>query len=83
MSKTARKAATLDSINLTDRRLRLFNEREACAVLGISPVTLWRLRRAGQISFTRVRNSLRYTEADIAEFLERSKRVAIVETGNP
>src|SRR5215216_5613233 len=75
----AAKEVTLTAANLTDRRLCLFNEKEACAVLGISAVTLWRLRRAGQISYRRVFNSLRYSEADLTEFLDRSKRAATVD----
>jgi hypothetical protein len=55
----------------------LFTAREACAVLRISPVTLWRERKAGRISFRRVASRVVFTGRDLEEYLERNKREAL------
>lgn len=52
------------------------SEAEAAAALGVSIDTLQRVRRAGKIRFRRLgtgRGRIRYTEADLLDYLERCK----------
>ena len=51
----------------------LFTAKEACSFLKISPVTLWRERKAGKISFRRIASKLMFTRADLEEYLDRCK----------
>lgn len=55
---------------------QLFTQRETCLRLRISQVTLWRLRKAGKISFHRVASKIIYTQADLDSYLESTKRDA-------
>jgi excisionase family DNA binding protein len=48
----------------------LFTEKEISEYLGCVKATLARKRRAGEISFTRVGGNVRYTEAQILQYLE-------------
>jgi excisionase family DNA binding protein len=51
-----------------------FTEEEAAEVLRLKPHVLSDLRRSGGISFRRiVKNRVRYTRADLDEYLERTK----------
>ena len=52
---------------------KLYREKEVSALLGISLVTIWRLRKKGEISYRRISGTVRYSTSDIAEFVERSK----------
>lgn len=49
-----------------------WSEPDAATELGISELTLKRLRRAGRISYTPVGNKARYTRAHLEDFLERN-----------
>lgn len=62
---------------------QILSAAEVCEILSISPITLWRLRRAGQISFRRVASKVIFTTQDLAEFLERSKTSASSESIDP
>jgi hypothetical protein len=55
----------------------LFTSKEVCIFLKISPVTLWRLRKAGRVTFRRVASKIVYLRVDVDEYLERTKREAI------
>ena len=56
-------------------------EEEFCRFLGVSRTTLWRLRRAGKLSYYRVGDKVLYSAQHAEEFLvncerrSRSKRV--------
>lgn len=49
----------------------LLDLKSAAAVLGISPCTLGRAVRAGRIAHRRIGGAIRFTEDDIAEYVER------------
>lgn len=55
----------------------LLTEDEAAKILKQSKVNLWRERKAGRISYKQIgRRGIRYTPADLAEYLERQARPA-------
>ncbi len=54
----------------------LYTEREACDYLRVSPVTLWRERKKGKISFRRVASKIVYLQEDLENYLNRNKREA-------
>ena len=60
---------------MTERK-EIFTAREASVFLRISPVTLWRERKAGRISFRRVASRVIFLRSDLEEYLERNKREA-------
>ena len=55
----------------------IFTTREASTFLRISPITLWRERKAGKITFRRVASKIVYLREDLNAYLERNKREAI------
>ena len=57
-------------------RQRIFTDREASEYLRISQVTLWRLRKAGKISFRRAASKIIYMQEDLEDYLQSTKRVA-------
>jgi hypothetical protein len=52
------------------------NTKEACDFLRVAPITLWRERRAGRISFHRISSKIVYTREDLENYLARNKRAA-------
>jgi len=55
---------------------RIYTDREAAAYLRIGQTTLWRLRKAGKISFRRVASKIIYTQNDLENYLKSTKREA-------
>lgn len=55
---------------------QIMTANEVCDLLGISPITLWRERKAGRISFRRIASRVVFTSEDIAEYLDRNKTAA-------
>ncbi len=55
---------------------KYFTEKEASAYIRLAPITLWRARKAGLISFRRFGGKLVYSLDDLTEFSERNKQVA-------
>jgi excisionase family DNA binding protein len=56
---------------------KLLKEKEAAEYLRISRTTLWRLRKNGKISFSRIGSQLLYDiEEDLETFLARTKQPA-------
>lgn len=51
-----------------------FTSTEVARYLNISPVTLWRLRKAGKITFRRVASRVIFVQNDIDAFLEECRR---------
>ncbi len=51
-----------------------FTDKEAANFLRTSTVSLWRARKKGLLTFRRIMGKILYTEADLLDFLERSKR---------
>jgi excisionase family DNA binding protein len=60
-----------------DENKEIFTTKEASRFLNISAVTLWRERRAGNISFRRAASKILFTREDIEEYLQRNKREAL------
>lgn len=58
-----------------EKETKIYTEKEAARFLRISTVTLWRLRKAGKISFRRTPKII-YTDCDLQTFLEVNKRIA-------
>jgi len=52
----------------------IFDKSHAAELLGVSIVTLDRLRAKGQIPFRQIGGLVKFTEADILLYLERSSR---------
>lgn len=51
----------------------LLTEDEAAAVLRMCPRTLRKARQAGELPFVRFGRIVRYSESDLAQFIERSR----------
>ena len=62
---------------ITTRFIKVYNEKEAAEALGISRITLQRIRLRGGISFSRVGNSIRYTAKNLTDFLAACERPAV------
>lgn len=56
----------------------LSTNRELSLFLHISETTLWRLRRSQNLSFHRLGGKIRYTHADVRDFLERNRLNTLV-----
>lgn len=54
----------------------VMTEKEACELLGIAEVTLWRERKKGRISFIRVGGKIRYFRSDVLIYLNRNRHQA-------
>ncbi len=52
---------------------KLYTEKDIAIHLDVCEETVARERRAGKISFTRVRGQVRYTAAHLAAYLERQE----------
>jgi len=66
----------LNQKNEAIERQRIYTDREAVAYLRIGQTTLWHLRKNGKISFRRAASKIIYTHADLASYLESTKRNA-------
>lgn len=60
---------------------QIFTDKEAAAYLRIGQTTLWRLRKTGKISFRRSASKIVYTETDLKNYLESTKRNAFAIAG--
>ena len=67
---------TLINKNQESDRRQIYTDKEAAVYLRISQITLWRLRKAGKISFHRAASKLIYTQADLDNYLQSTKRDA-------
>jgi excisionase family DNA binding protein len=56
----------------------LLTDKEAAQFLRLSPLTLWRLRKKGELPFVRLATKLLYRRADLIAFIERNQRNAEV-----
>jgi predicted site-specific integrase-resolvase len=61
---------------MTQETKKNYTDKEAADYLRISQVTLWRLRKAGKISFRRAASKIIYTQADLENYLQSTKREA-------
>jgi excisionase family DNA binding protein len=59
---------------------RVLTQKEAAALLGVSPRTLERLRLTGRgPMFTRLGRMVRYRQQDLADFVDRNLRTSTSE----
>lgn len=54
----------------------VFSEKEFCRRVGLSRVSVWRLRKAGKISYLQIGGSVKYTMRHVEEFLLAHERPA-------
>ena len=64
----------LNQKNEAMKELKLYTTKETCATLKISSITLWRLRKAGKITFRLVASKIVYLREDLENYLEQNKR---------
>jgi hypothetical protein len=55
-------------------RQKNYSNQAAADFLNTSTVSLWRARKKNLITFRRIMGKILYTEADLLDYLERSKR---------
>ncbi len=55
---------------------QIYTDKEASRYLRISQVTLWRERKRGKISFRRAASKIIYTQNDLDNYLQSTKREA-------
>ncbi len=75
---TNEKQISTDRVLLNEKieRQRLYTDREAAKYLRIGQTTLWRLRKAGKISFRRAASKIIYTQNDLDRYLNSTERQA-------
>ena len=61
----------------------LLDEREAARRLGVSPRSLWQLRKDGRIEWVPVGGRVLYEPAALAAFIARQRRPATVPESAP
>ena len=54
----------------------LYNKRKAAAILGISTVTLDRLRQSGLLPYRKIGRQIRFLPEDIQAYLEKASGTA-------
>jgi len=54
--------------------VELLTDKEAAQFLRSSPLTLWRLRKRGELPCVRIATKLLYRRSDLIAFIERNKR---------
>lgn len=57
----------------------LLREREVCALLGVTRMTLFALRKQGEIAHVKVGRNVRYTQSAISAYVERNTRLGNAE----
>ena len=67
---------SLNQKNEFSKEREIFTNREAAEFLRTSPITLWRERKKGKISFRRVASKIVYLREDLENYLEQNKREA-------
>lgn len=53
-----------------------FSEKEFCEQVGLSRISVWRLRKAGKISYLQIGGSVKYTTRHVEEFIRSHERQA-------
>ncbi len=52
-------------------------EKEFCDQVGLSRITVWRLRKAGKLSYLQIGGAVKYTSRHVEEFLQAHERPAV------
>lgn len=58
---------------MTAQAITLLTESEAAHSLQVCAKTLRKARQQGELSFVRIGRNVRYSESDLAQFIERSR----------
>ena len=66
----------LNQTNELTKGRKVFTTSEAASFLRISPITLWRERKKGKITFRRVASKIVYLQEDLENYLNQNKREA-------
>lgn len=66
----------MDGITKPKERPRLMDEREASRYLGVSPRSLWQLRKDRKIAFVPIGGRVLYDPADLEAFIAQQRRPA-------
>lgn len=61
-------------LTIMETQTELLTDKEAAEFLRSSPLTLWRLRKRGELPFTRIASKLLYRRSDLENFLTRNQR---------
>lgn len=69
----------MDGTKTTKTEPLLLDEREAARRLGVSPRSLWQLRKDGRIEWVPVGGRVLYEPAALAAFITRQRRPATAE----
>ncbi len=59
----------------------IYTDKEAAHFLRVSQVTMWRLRKKGEINFRRISSKIVYLREDIDAYLDKNKRAAFAVEG--
>ena len=59
---------------MNTRETELLTDKEAAKFLRSSQLTLWRLRKSGELPFTRIATKLIYRRSDLENLLNRNQR---------
>lgn len=60
---------------MTSEKITL-TEEEFAERVGVSKITIWRLRRAGKVAHYKIGTRVLYSEMHVSEFLSRYERAA-------
>lgn len=61
----------------------LLTEREAAEMLRVCARTLRKERKAGRLSYVSIRGAIRYTNADLAEYIEKARQCPSIDEKAP
>ncbi len=61
---------------MVDKKQEVYTDKEAAEYLRVGQTTLWRLRKTGKISFRRAASKIIYTQTDLDNYLQSTKREA-------
>jgi predicted site-specific integrase-resolvase len=56
--------------------IELMTPEAVCKALAISPTTLWRLSKSGQLVPLRILSSPRYTSAQLEAYISRQQKIS-------
>ena len=65
--------ALVNQLKLNQPEKNYLGCKEACDLLGISKTTLYRLMKAGEITYTSVRGSRKFLRTDLIEYIENNR----------
>tara|TARA_R110000744_G_scaffold36132_3_gene83569 strand:- start:2888 stop:3181 length:294 start_codon:yes stop_codon:yes gene_type:complete len=67
------KLVSLNKNELGTLSEEFINSKETCEILKCSNVTLWKIRKSGDLPSSQFRNNIRYRKADVLEYLTKTE----------